>query len=460
MVRVIRLGLRLGLFQLSLGILGVLMLGLFNRLLIAEIGLPAAVVDLAIGSQQLMGFTRVWFGNRSDRIAAGRLKRTPYILISALAFSVLLGLAGWVVLQLARTITLPDQPFVGAWVGLLTLISIALGTAISAGGTAFSALVVDLTSERERPRVLAVVWGMRLLGVLLGSAFVSRLFGAACEAGASGDALKTGLEQLIVVSPLLLFGLVVFSVVGLEHRVIERVSGTQSGMADVANDPQKNVPLLQLLGRLRAIPQIGRFIGVLCLFTFSMFLNDAVLETYGAAVFGMTICATTALNAFLALGFFVGLGLSGFLLVERMGNIRTAQIGAVLGTMALALMLLSAPWQLLGFFRLGVMLFGISLGICIHASFTLMFSFVEEGNVGVLLGIWGAFYAYSRGLATISGGGLLTLFKTLNPDHVFGSYGGVFGLQIAGFLVAAVLMRRLDVNAFRTNVRSRFGELV
>ena len=124
MVRVIRLGLRLGLFQLSLGILGVLMLGLFNRLLIAEIGLPAAVVALAIGSQQLMGFTRVWFGNRSDRIAAGRLKRTPYILISALAFSVLLGLAGWVVLQLAQAITLPSQPFLGALVGLLMLISI------------------------------------------------------------------------------------------------------------------------------------------------------------------------------------------------------------------------------------------------------------------------------------------------------------------------------------------------
>ena len=460
MVRVIRLGLRLGLFQLSLGILGVLMLGLFNRLLIAEIGLPAAVVALAIGAQQLMGFTRVWFGNRSDQIAGGGLRRTPFIVKSALAFSLLFGLAGWVVLQLAETAALPSQPFVGVWIGLLTLISLALGTAISAGGTAFSALIVDLTSERERPRVLSVVWGMRLLGVLLGSAFVTRIFGAACEEGASGDAVIAGLEQLIVVSPFLLFGLVVFSVVGLEHRVIERVSGTQSGMADVANNPPKNVPLLQLLGRLRAIPQFGRFVGVLCLFTFSMFLNDAVLETYGAAVFGMTICATTALNAFLALGFFVGLGVSGFLLVERMGNIRTAQIGAVLGTTALALMLLSAPWQLLGFFRLGVMLFGLSLGICIHASFTLMFSFVEEGNVGVLLGIWGAFYAYSRGLATISGGGLLTLFKTLNPDHVFGSYSGVFGLQIAGLLVAAVLMRRLDVNAFRTNVRYRFRELV
>ena len=100
-MRVLRLGFRLGLFQLSLGILGVLMLGLFNRLLIEEIGLPAAVVALAIGSQQLMGFTRVWFGNRSDRIAGGRLKRTAYIVVSAFAFSVLLGLAGWVVLQLA-----------------------------------------------------------------------------------------------------------------------------------------------------------------------------------------------------------------------------------------------------------------------------------------------------------------------------------------------------------------------
>ena len=55
-MRVLRLGFRLSLFQLSLGILGVLMLGLFNRLLIEEIGLPAAVVALAIGSQQLMGF--------------------------------------------------------------------------------------------------------------------------------------------------------------------------------------------------------------------------------------------------------------------------------------------------------------------------------------------------------------------------------------------------------------------
>ena len=63
-------------------------------------------------------------------------------------------------------------------------------------------------------------------------------------------------------------------------------------------------------------------------------------------------------------------------------------------------------------------------------------------------------------MATISGGGLLTLFKTLNPDDVFGSYGGVFGVQIVGFLVVAVLMHRLNVDGFRKNLRLQFGDLV
>ena len=141
-------------------------------------------------------------------------------------------------------------------------------------------------------------------------------------------------------SPLLLFGLAVFSVLGMEHRVVARDSMAQSVDADFANDSAKTVPLFQLLGRLRTIPQFGRFVAVLCLFTFSMFLNDAVLEPYGAAVLDMNVCATTALNGLMAIGFFVGPGLSGFQLVERMGNIRTAQIGAVLATTGLVLMLL------------------------------------------------------------------------------------------------------------------------
>ena len=81
----IRLALRLGLFQLSLGLLSVLTLGLLNRLLIQDLQRPAALVALAIGAQELMGVTRAWFGYWSDRIPVTSLRRTPFVVGSSLA---------------------------------------------------------------------------------------------------------------------------------------------------------------------------------------------------------------------------------------------------------------------------------------------------------------------------------------------------------------------------------------
>ena len=115
-VRVVRLGLRLGLFQLSLGILGVLILGLLNRLLITEIGVSAALTALAFGAQQLMGFSRAWFGDRSDRIPPGRVRRTPFIVLSSLALSLLFGGGSICRHRWTRTADCGDSPAV-VWSG-------------------------------------------------------------------------------------------------------------------------------------------------------------------------------------------------------------------------------------------------------------------------------------------------------------------------------------------------------
>ena len=455
LVRQLRLGMQLGLFQLSFGLLGVLILGLLNRLLIQDIQLPAVLAALAVGAQQLMGFTRIWFGHRSDQMPSGRLRRSPFILASSCAVALLFLLAVRVVLQLARSMELqgllPSLP----WVGALVLIFIAIGTAIAAGGTAFSALVADRTTEQERPRVLSVVFAMRLLGVLLGSALVNRVFGTACAIGASRSEVWAGLERLGVMAPVLLLGLGVASVVGVERRFASPVA---PGMEPAA--PTQRMAPIQLLNRLRSIPQASSFMAVLCLFTFSMFLNDAILEPYGAAVFGMSVCATTALNALLAAGFFMGLVVSGFQLIERFGNIRTAQLGAGFAVLALLLLVLAAPLASTALLRVAVGGFGFALGVCMNSCLTLMFSFVEPGRTGFLLGIWGAGYAYSCGLATISGGGLLSLFGGGVGDEAFGAYTGVFAVQIVCFAAAATMTQRLNVRAFRQRVRVRFGELM
>ena len=72
----------------------------------------------------------------------------------------------------------------------------------------------------------------------------------------------------------------------------------------------------------------------------------------------------------------------------------------------------------------------------------------------------GGGYAYSCGLATISGGGLLTLLKAWNGGDLFAAYGGVFGLQMVCFLAAALMTRRLDVVGFRNTVKTRFADVM
>ena len=168
----------------------------------------------------------------------------------------------------------------------------------------------------------------------------------------------------------------------------------------------------------------------------------------------------SSLNALLAIGFLLGLLFSGFQVVPRLGMVRASQLGAVMASLALLSMLLAAPDQAQALLRISVAGFGVSLGLCIHACLNLMFNFVEPGLTALLLGVWGACYAYSRGLATVSGGGLLTLFKTVNGGDGLMAYSGVFGLQIICFLAAALLMSRLDPEGFRKQIKTRFGAVM
>ena len=74
--------------------------------------------------------------------------------------------------------------------------------------------------------------------------------------------------------------------------------------------------------------------------------------------------------------------------------------------------------------------------------------------------LWGAGYAYSCGLATITGCGLLTLLKAWNGGDLFAAYGGVFALQMVCSLGAALMTRRLDVVGFRNTLRTLFSAVM
>ena len=106
--------------------------------------------------------------------------------------------------------------------------------------------------------MLSVVWGMRLLGVLLGSVLVNQVFGSACADDASRTAVFAGLERLSWVTPLVLLGLGVASVFGVERRT----TGLMVSLGSEPPDVPQRLSLPQLLLQLRSIPQAGRFLGV------------------------------------------------------------------------------------------------------------------------------------------------------------------------------------------------------
>ena len=61
--------------------------------------------------------------------------------------------------------------------------------------------------------------------------------------------------------------------------------------------------------------------GFLVLFTLGLFLQDTILENFGAEVFGMPVSKTTLLNAWWGSGTLVGLLLAGWFIIPKLGKL-------------------------------------------------------------------------------------------------------------------------------------------
>ena len=453
--RFILLALRLGLFQACLGALSVLTLGIFNRLLIDEFEVPAALTALALGSQQLVAFSRIWFGQQSDRCRWKKLRRTPFIVGGAAAFCALTWIAGRTVLWLAEASQTGSQTDV-IWRGLvLALVFVFYGLAIAASSTPFAALLVDVSTDKQRPALVSIVWSMLMVGIVAGAILLSSFLGSSC-ATAELNNLVAGVERLITVAPLVIFMLVLASITGVEPRLEPGKGEGQSRLAD-----RQEISLSLAWTVLKRSPQVGYFFAVLSLFTFALFLQEAVLEPYGGAVFAMDLCVSTRLNAVWGIGTLLGIAATGFVITPRLGAQRTALAGGVLSALFVLLMVLAGFLASTQLFRTALFLFGVGAGISTNASLTLMLGLTSPLMAGTFIGVWGLAQAYARGIATISGGALLSIFGELTgSQNSFGAYAGVFIVQAFGLLAAGLLLLRVDTNLFQSKVEQALSSVL
>lgn len=87
---------RLGLFQMGLGMMSLLTLGVLNRVMIDPelLAIPATVVGGSLAMHQLVSPARVWFGQLSDAKPLLGTHRSGYVRLGSVLFALCIFLAG------------------------------------------------------------------------------------------------------------------------------------------------------------------------------------------------------------------------------------------------------------------------------------------------------------------------------------------------------------------------------
>ncbi len=409
--------LRLSLFQVSVGMAIVLLIGTLNRVMIVELGVPVWLVAGMIALPLVFAPLRAVIGFKSDthRSHLG-WRRVPY-----LWFGTLLQFGGLAIMPFALILLGGDSAVhAPAWVGqgAAALAFLLIGAGLHTVQTAGLALATDLAPPRDHPKVVALLCAMMMVGMMVAALLFGTLLATFSE-----------LRLIKVVQGAGAFTMAV----NIAAMWKQEPRGRRAPDASAAPTFAASWALLAAQGSpVRRLIAVG-------LGTMGFSMQDALLEPYGGQVLRLSVGATTGLTAILAVG-----GLVGFLTAARRlrrgaDPYRFAALGTLVGLAAFAALIGAAPLASGALFAGGVALVGLGGGIFAHCTLTAAMGLARPGQGGVVLGIWGAVQASAAGTAVAAGGlirdGVATLAGT--PAHSPLGYGVVYACEI-GLLLATL----------------------
>ncbi|QAZ38565.1 MFS transporter [Methylibium sp. Pch-M] len=440
--------LRLSLFQVSVGMAMALLNGTLNRVMIVELAVPAWLVSLMVALPLAFAPFRTLVGFRSDthRSALG-WKRVPYIWMGTL-----LQFGGLAIMPFALLILSGDThgPAVYGHIGA-ALAFLLVGAGLHTAQTAGLALATDLAPPASRPRVVALLYVMLLLGMVASSL----AFGALLA-----DFSQIRLIQVIQGAALLTMVLNVVALWKQEAR-------------DPARTAHRGTPRPAFRSAWRAFIRGGRASRLLVgvgLGTAAFSMQDILLEPYGGQIMHLGVGATTALTALTASGALAAFTLASRWLHHGGDPYRLAAFGALSGVLAFAAVIFADPLNSALLFRIGAALIGFGGGLFSVATLTAAMGLETDGQSGLALGAWGAVQACAAGLAIAIGGALRDLVSGLATQGLLGpaltgpsvGYSFVYHLEIALLFATLIaigpLVRSADVPQPRATAKFGLAE--
>lgn len=380
--------LRLSLFQVTVGMAMVLLNGTLNRVMIVELGTPTWLVALLIAVPVIVAPFRALIGHKSDthRSVLG-WRRVPYIW-----FGTLMQFGGLAIMPFALLLLGEADRFelglVAAAVAFLLT-----GTGFHVTQTAGLALATDLAPEIKRPRAIALLYVMLLVGMMI-AAFVI--------GGLLHDYSPTRLVQVIQGAAVITLVCNTIALWKQEARnpkitAPDRETPTFSELWQAFTKDGRNARLLTAIG----IGAAG----------FAM--QDALLEPYGGEILKLSVGATTGLTGAWALGSLIGFMWSGRMLGMGRDPLRIAGMGMVVGINAFLLVLFAAPFGSPSLLYLGALTIGVGLGLFSVGTLMEAMALAKNETAGLALGAWGAVQATCAGAGIALGGAIRDIIALL-----------------------------------------------
>ncbi|AHE55343.1 BCD family MFS transporter [Sphingomonas sanxanigenens] len=398
--------LRLSLFQISVGMAAVLLTGTLNRVMIVELGMSASVVAAMVSLPLLFAPLRALIGFKSDHhTSLLGWKRVPFIW-----FGTLLQFGGLAILPFALLV------MTGGGTGPTALGQIAAAAAFLLVGagmhttqTAGLALAADLAPDEARPRVVALLYVMLLVGMMVSAIVIGRLL---------ADFTPTKLVQIVQGAAALTMILNLFALWKQEAR------NPRTAQARDAQPAFRDVWAVFV-----ARPKTMRLLVAVGLGAAAFSMQDVLLEPYGGQILGLSVGGTTSLTALWAIGMLAGFAFAARRLGDGGEPHRLAGFGGVIGIGAFLLVLFAGPLHAITLLGMGAVAIGIGGGLFSVGTLTAAMAISDDhalgGRTGLALGAWGAVQASCAGVAIVTGGLVRDLVSAL-------AVSGHLGTTLAG----------------------------
>ena len=416
-------------FQLGSAMGDILVTSIWNRFMISGLGVPAWPVGLLIALRYLLSPLSLWAGHRSDTVKFLGFYRTSYIWLGRSLI-----LISFPFLTLSLGMLSADQQSITGWV-LAVACFVLYGTGTLLSGSPFLALVRDSAPKAKQ-------------GLAISVAETSLIIFFAITGISFSLWLSDGYD-LAIFGQMVWFVVIVGGAFWFLGILRVEKNAISPKMRDLAQSHKKQIDFRETLSLIWADSRTRIFFIFLSLATLSAWMQDVILEPFGAEVLGRPVGETTRFNSYwqtATVVFLVGVS------IWRRKQSPEKQKGVTqwgLSIMGLGMALLALE-SFAGGMRLveiSLLVFGAGFGIYTFGGLSLMAVMSSDRNAGAYLGLWTISILIFKGLGNFLGSVLRDVFLAvgLTGDS---AYGITFAVAAVGLLASVLVLGRLDVLGF------------